>query len=64
MIMKNEKNKAEESKEKKVGVIPADEIKGSDADGAYTGDEESPEEMAKQQIATDAAEDDQKSKTK
>jgi len=62
--MENEKNKTEESKEKKVGVIPADDIKGSDADGAYTGDEESPEEMAKQQLGADAESDDKTGKDK
>lgn len=57
--MENEKNKKEENKEEKVGVIPADDLKGSDADGAYTGDEESPEEMAKQQLGADAEADDE-----
>ncbi|GGE41193.1 hypothetical protein GCM10011413_03830 [Pedobacter psychrotolerans] len=64
MIMENEKNKTEESKEKKVGVIPVDDLKGSDADGAYTGDEESPEELAKQQLGTDAETDDKTGKDK
>lgn len=56
--MENENNKKEEQKEEKVGVIPADDLKGSDADGAYTGDDESPEELAKQQLGADAEADD------
>jgi hypothetical protein len=58
MIMENEKNKKEDSKEEKAGVVPTEDIKGSDADSAYAGEETSVEELAEQQLGTDADADD------
>lgn len=54
----NEKEQQGESKEEKAGVVPVDDIKGSDADSAYADDENSVEELAAQQLGTEAAPDD------
>ena len=58
--MENEKKKKEDSKEEKAGLVPVDDIKGSDADSAYAGEENSAEELAEQQTGTDAETDDDK----
>lgn len=47
-------NKETEKKEEKIGVVPADEIKGSDADKAYADDAPETEKQAKETKGSDA----------
>lgn len=52
--MENQKINKEDGKEKKVGIIPTSELKGSDADKAYADESPKTEEEGKQTNGSDA----------